>query len=73
MRLPDTSRSLPKTKLLVEYERVETKIPIGLYQELAAMVDTMKRWESRQDFVLEAIREKLDRLRGPSPSLRKSR
>lgn len=61
-RLPDACRPMPKTKVEVPYERIETKVPLGLYEQLEEAVRTRRTWGSRQDFVIEAIKEKLERM-----------
>lgn len=59
-----------KAKVPVEVERLNLKIPKGLHDELASILIEEQRWPSRQDFIIDAVREKLDRLRleHPAPS-----
>jgi len=54
-----------RAKVEVPYEHVHVKLPEGLHQELAEVLLRDRRWPSRQDFIIDAVREKLDRLRGP--------
>ena len=62
-------RTVPgKPKVEVGYERVETKVPFGLYSQMEKAVRELGMWPSRQDFVIEAIKEKLDRLAAGSPA-----
>ncbi len=49
-------------KVPVPYERVMVKMPMGLHKELAELLTREQRWPSRQDFIIDAVREKLDRL-----------
>lgn len=51
-------------KVPVPFERVMVKLPKGLHDELAAVLTSEQRWPSRQDFIIDAVREKLDRLEG---------
>lgn len=55
----------PASKVEIPYERVETKLPIGLYRQLEEVLKREQSWPSRQDFIIDAVREKLDRLRAP--------
>jgi len=50
-------------KVPVPYERVMVKLPLGLHRELADILTRDQRWPSRQDFIIDAVREKLDRTR----------
>ena len=63
--------AMPSTKVAVAYERVETKVPVGLYRQLEEAVRSQQLWPSRQDFVIEAIKEKLERLSSPDESPRR--
>lgn len=60
-----------KPKVSVPYERIDTKVPIGLYRDLEEVLRTRQQWPSRQDFVIEAIKEKLERLRQDGPARRR--
>lgn len=43
-------------------------VPKGLHDELVRLIKAEGRWSNRQEFAIEAIREKIERLRGqPSP------
>jgi hypothetical protein len=55
-------------KVPVPFERVMVKLPRGLHDELAELLIRVQRWPSRQDFIIDAVREKLDRLKAePAP------
>lgn len=54
----------PTPKVEIPYERVEVKLPIGLYRKLEELLRSEQSWPSRQDFIIDAVREKLGRLRG---------
>jgi hypothetical protein len=63
-----------KAKVEIPYEHVHVKLPEGLHQELAEILLRERRWPSCQDFIIDAVREKLDRLRGsPSPQMTRSK
>jgi hypothetical protein len=49
-----------KLRVEVPYERVEVKLPMGLYRKLEAVLRAEQTWPSRQDFIIDAVREKLD-------------
>jgi metal-responsive CopG/Arc/MetJ family transcriptional regulator len=55
-------------KVPVPYERIMVKLPAGLHEEIAGLLTRERRWPSRQDFIIDAVREKLDRLRGSTDS-----
>jgi metal-responsive CopG/Arc/MetJ family transcriptional regulator len=59
-----------KPKIEVEFERIGIKLPIGLYREMQVVIASGQRWPSRQDFIIDAVREKLDRLEIGSASRR---
>lgn len=64
MRYGTIQQAMPSPeKVPVPYERVMVKLPLGLHDELAALLTQQKRWPSRQDFIIDAVREKLDRTR----------
>jgi metal-responsive CopG/Arc/MetJ family transcriptional regulator len=52
-----------KPKIEVAFERIGIKLPIGLYREMEEVIALGQRWPSRQDFIIDAVREKLDRLK----------
>jgi len=55
----------PTPKVGVPYERVEVKLPLGLYRKLEELLTVEQTWPSRQDFIIDAVREKLDRIDKP--------
>jgi metal-responsive CopG/Arc/MetJ family transcriptional regulator len=57
-----------RSKVPVPYEIVNVKLPLGLHSELADVLTREQRWPSRQDFIIDAVREKLDRLKRSAPS-----
>jgi metal-responsive CopG/Arc/MetJ family transcriptional regulator len=61
-----------RSKVPVPYEIVNVKLPLGLHSELADVLTREQRWPSRQDFIIDAVREKLDRMR-PEGLSRESR
>lgn len=42
-------------------ERIPVNVPVGIYASLVATMKRKKRWFNRQEFVLEAIKEKIER------------
>jgi hypothetical protein len=44
-------------------EKVGLRIPLGLYREMMTIVDSANLWSEppRQNFILEAIKEKIER------------
>lgn len=59
--LGGTCQLVPETKVQIPYERIDVKLPLGLYEELERILRERRLWPSRQDFVIEAIKEKLAR------------
>ncbi|MGH9918112.1 MAG: ribbon-helix-helix domain-containing protein [Nitrososphaerales archaeon] len=55
-----------KAKIEVSFERIGIKLPIGLYREMETIIASGQRWRSRQDFIIDAVREKLDRVQLPT-------
>lgn len=51
-----------KSKVPVEVERLNLKLPKGLHDAIAKVVTEEQLWPSRQDFIIDALREKLERL-----------
>ncbi|MCI4345877.1 MAG: ribbon-helix-helix domain-containing protein [Thermoplasmata archaeon] len=54
-----------KKKIEVANEQVCVRLPAGLYEDLLRVMAAEKRWFDRQDFVKEAVREKIERHRRP--------
>jgi hypothetical protein len=60
-----------RKRVEVQTESVTTKFPAGLHAEMVSLIDREKRWFDRQEFIKEAVREKIERSRaakaGPAP------
>jgi len=54
-----------KPKIEVTFERIGIKLPMGLYRDMEEVIASGQRWPSRQDFIIDAVREKLERLGRP--------
>ena len=56
-QMPGRSRARAPT------EKVGIRIPLGLYREMMSIVEAANRWPDppRQNFILEAIKEKIER------------
>ena len=54
-----------KSKAGVETELVGVRMPVGAYREMMGVIETDRKWPkpTRQNFILEAIKEKIDRWR----------
>lgn len=63
----------PTPKVGIPYERVEVKLPMGLYRKLEEVLTVEQTWPSRQDFIIDAVREKLDRYRAAGTHSTKGR
>jgi hypothetical protein len=52
-----------KSRAHAPTEKVGLRIPLGLYREMMAIVDSANLWSEppRQNFILEAIKEKIER------------
>lgn len=52
-----------KSRARAPTEKVGIRIPLGLYREMMAIVDSANLWSDppRQNFILEAIKEKIER------------
>ncbi len=56
-----------EVKIKVAREPLGLRVPVGLYNDMVQVIDAEKRWSGRQEFVLEAIKEKIDRHRKENP------
>ncbi len=63
--------SVPKggrSKAKVSSEKVGVLLPAGLHAEMLGIMAAEQRWFDRQDFIKEAVREKIERHRAkPAP------
>lgn len=52
-----------KSRARAPTEKVGIRIPLGLYREMMAIVESANLWSDppRQNFILEAIKEKIER------------
>ncbi len=57
---------MPK-KQYVETTQVNVRLPIGLYQEIINIMEIEKKWNSPQQFIQDAINEKIDRWKREHP------
>lgn len=48
-------------------ERVGLRVPVGLHQEMVAVIHSANQWKDRQAFILEAVKEKIERWRKENP------
>jgi UTP:GlnB (protein PII) uridylyltransferase len=51
---------MPKSPY-VKTEQVNVRLPIGLYEEMIRIMDKEKKWNSPQQFIQDALNEKIDR------------
>ena len=51
---------MPKSPY-VKTEQVNLRLPIGLYNEMLSIMEKEKKWNSPQQFIQDALNEKLDR------------
>jgi hypothetical protein len=51
---------MPKSSY-VKTEQVNLRIPIGIYEEMFSIMKKEKKWNSPQQFIQNALNEKLDR------------
>jgi hypothetical protein len=58
-----------KAKARAQAEKVGLRVPLGLYREMMDVVEAAKMWSDppRQNFILEAIKEKIDRWKKDHP------
>jgi hypothetical protein len=56
-----------RSRLEVPEERVGLRVPVGLHEEMVAVIHTANRWKDLQAFILEAIMEKVGRWRKENP------
>ena len=51
---------MPKSPY-VQTEQVNMRLPIGLYNEMIKIMEKEKKWNSPQQFIQDALNEKIDR------------
>jgi hypothetical protein len=63
-------RDTSKGELLVRVSTIplQLRVPSGLHSEMVRLISSEARWSGRQEFVLEAIKEKIDRHGKENPS-----
>jgi len=57
---------MPKSSY-VEVKRLQLRLPIGLYDEVVRIITLEKKWNSPQQFIYEALEEKLNRWKKEHP------
>jgi len=57
---------MPKSSY-IEIKRLQLRIPIGLYDEMMKIINLEKKWNSPQQFIQEALNEKIDRWKKEHP------
>jgi len=57
---------MPKSSY-IEIKRLQLRIPIGLYDEMMRIINLEKKWNSPQQFIQEALNEKIDRWKKEHP------
>ena len=61
----DVSRG--ELRVPIRTEPLTIRIPHGLHADMVDLIQREGRWSGRQEFVLEAIKEKIDRHRKENP------
>ena len=51
---------MPKSPY-VRTEQVNVRLPIGIYEEIISIMDKEKIWNSPQQFIQDALNEKIER------------
>jgi len=51
---------VPKSSY-VKTEQVNVRLPIGIYEDIISIMEKEKKWNSPQQFIQDALNEKLDR------------
>ena len=57
---------MPKSSY-IEIKRLQLRIPIGSYDEMMKIINLEKKWNSPQQFIQEALNEKIDRWKKEHP------
>jgi hypothetical protein len=57
---------MPKSSY-IEIKRLQLRIPIGLYDEMMRIINLEKKWNSPQQFIQDALNEKIDRWKKEHP------
>lgn len=58
-----------KKQIEVDLVPVGLKLPTGIHEEMVRLIRSSRMWRDRQEFISEAIREKIERLRLQRPTL----
>ncbi|HTT15190.1 MAG TPA: hypothetical protein VMG81_05380 [Thermoplasmata archaeon] len=56
-----------RSRLAVPEERLGLRIPVGLHEEMVGVIRAANQWKDRQNFILEAIKEKTERWKKEHP------
>jgi hypothetical protein len=51
---------MPKSPY-VRTEQVNVRLPIGIYEEIISIMDKEKKWNSPQQFIQDALNEKIEK------------
>ncbi len=57
---------MPKSNY-VDIQRIQLRLPIGLYEEMMNIIKTEKKWNSPQQFIQNALSEKIERWKKEHP------
>lgn len=50
-----------KKRVTVPIERVTVILPTGVHDDMVRLIGSERRWFDRQEFIKEAVREKIER------------
>lgn len=59
---------MPRQKVEIEKGRIELRLPVGLIKKMTSAVRRLQRWGNLQEFIQEAVNEKLDRVGADLPT-----
>jgi hypothetical protein len=45
----------------IDVQRIQLRLPIGIYEELVHIMKTEKKWSSPQQFIQDALNEKIEK------------
>jgi len=57
---------MPKKPYVTTYQ-VNLRLPEGIYQEILKIINLEKKWNSPQQFIQDALNEKIDRWKKEHP------
>jgi hypothetical protein len=57
---------MPKKPYVTTYQ-VNLRLPEGIYQEILKIIEIEKKWNSPQQFIQDALNEKIDRWKKEHP------